>query len=532
MRLKTVYIENFRGYKNRVSIDVSDLTALVGKNDIGKSTIMEALDIFFNDGKGVIKIDKTDVNVENLQNGDTDVKIGAIFTELPETVVLDGTFETKLSEEYLLDEDGNLDVLKVFKNGDSKATSIKVFINANHPSNPECRDLLQRKNEGLKKIIEKLGIECNKSINAEMRAAIWTYYANDLRCQYTPIDVSSKDGDIKGVWDRLHDYLPLYSLFQSDRKNSDSDDEVQDPLKAAIREIFREPSIQNALAEIDERVRAKVQSVANLTLAKLREMSEEISESLHPKIPSVDSLKWTDVYKGLSISGDNDISINKRGSGVKRLVLLNFFRAEAERRKVENHYTDVIYAIEEPETSQHKEHQVMLVQALKQLANESRTQVLITTHSSEIVKNLDFSNLRMIAKVEGNLDVIPFVSNCLPTPSLNEANYNAFGDISTEFHNELYGYLQAQAMTEDAKYEQEKNFEAWLENKGCIKNKNWIRIYRGNVQPACPVTLQTYVRNCIHHPENNYNIPFTKEELKQSLDKLVSIARGLVVTTI
>lgn len=77
-------------------------------------------------------------------------------------------------------------------------------------------------------------------------------------------------------------------------------------------------------------------------------------------IPSAESLKWIDVFKSVSITGDEDIPINKRRSGVKRLVLLNFFRAEAERRKNESNVPDIIYAIEEPETSQHPSHQLLL----------------------------------------------------------------------------------------------------------------------------------------------------------------------------
>lgn len=49
MKLKEISIENFRGYKSRVTVTFEDLTAFVRKNDIGKSTILEALDIFFND---------------------------------------------------------------------------------------------------------------------------------------------------------------------------------------------------------------------------------------------------------------------------------------------------------------------------------------------------------------------------------------------------------------------------------------------------------------------------------------------------
>ena len=52
MKLAAVILENFRGYcqPTRVEID-EDLTAFIGKSDAGKSTILEALEIFFNDGK-------------------------------------------------------------------------------------------------------------------------------------------------------------------------------------------------------------------------------------------------------------------------------------------------------------------------------------------------------------------------------------------------------------------------------------------------------------------------------------------------
>lgn len=46
MKIQSIKIKNFRGYKDTVGVQLGDLTALVGKNDIGKSTILEALDIF------------------------------------------------------------------------------------------------------------------------------------------------------------------------------------------------------------------------------------------------------------------------------------------------------------------------------------------------------------------------------------------------------------------------------------------------------------------------------------------------------
>lgn len=55
MKLKTITIENFRCYKSPVTIAFDDLTTIVGRNDVGKSTVLEALEIFFNND--VVKID-------------------------------------------------------------------------------------------------------------------------------------------------------------------------------------------------------------------------------------------------------------------------------------------------------------------------------------------------------------------------------------------------------------------------------------------------------------------------------------------
>ena len=122
-------------------------------------------------------------------------------------------------------------------------------------------------------------------------------------------------------------------------------------------------------------------------------------------------MKWADVFKNVSITSDENIPINKRGSGVKRLILLNFFRAEAERRLQESNTTSIIYAIEEPETSQHTENQKKLIKAFLELASAPNTQIIITTHSANIVKELEFSHLRLISLQ----DTEKTIANVLPS---------------------------------------------------------------------------------------------------------------------
>lgn len=528
MKIKSVAISNFRSYNEEVKVDFQNLTAIVGKNDIGKSTILEALYIFFHNGRELIKLDKDDLNVSAREQGNSDIKITVVFDSLPQNVIIDDSNATTLKDEYLLNRDGNLEIVKTFKNAATTDKGIIVSIKANHPTNSECCDLLSKKQADLQKIVDKLGLSCeDKRKNALLRSAIWKHYEDEdsLNLNETEIAVNAKEGDIKALWEKLQNYMPYFSLFQSDRKNNDNDDEVQDPLKTAVKQILSDTAILQTLDDVAKKVREKLQEVSDLTLAKIKEMNPDIAASLHPKVPTAQELKWADVFKSLSITGDEDIPINKRGSGVKRLILLNFFRAEAERRQKECSSQNIIYAIEEPETSQHKEHQLLLINALKDLSCNSSSQVIITTHSSDIVKQLDFKQIKVIYKDGKNKKQIKTAEmNSLPYPSLNEVNYIAFGEISEEYHNELYGFLQSKAIDEDPKNGGEKEFEMWLCGKGCLQNKQWCRIKGGVPQLAQPCTTETYIRNLIHHPENSRNAKYSDTELKDSINEMKKIA--------
>lgn len=500
MKIDLLRIDNFRGYRDEIEIKFSDLTVFVGKNDIGKSTILEALDIFFNDGKGAVKLDKTDVNVHGIEEGNADITITVCFSELPEKIIIDSSVETTLQDEFMLNENGQLEVVKKYKNGGTA----KVFIRALHPSNSKCADLLLKKNSDLKKIIKAEDIECeNQSINAVLRQSIWEKYKDDLQLKNIEIDASKEDA--KKIWEKLSNYLPVYSLFQSDRKNSDGDDEIQDPLKTAVKQILSDDELQVTLAGVAVEVEKKLKEVADRTLSKLREMDPAIAESLNPVIPSVESLKWQDVFKNVSISGDEDIPINKRGSGVKRLILLNFFRAEAERRYQEQVNTGVIYAIEEPETSQHSDNQRVLVESFKTLSMADNTQVILTTHSSYIVKQLQFADLRLIKEDDkGNKEILGVLPGQLQYPSLNEVNYIAFDEVTEEYHDELYSFIE---------------FQGW--KNSYIQGKQ-TRLYK-RIKPNGAIVdeqkvLTEYIRHQIHHPENHENKRYTREELKNSIE--------------
>ncbi|GMG61411.1 hypothetical protein TEHAB4_11580 [Tetragenococcus halophilus] len=183
-------------------------------------------------------------------------------------------------------------------------------------------------------------------------------------------------------------------MFQSDRPSNDSDKEVTDPMRVAISQALQ--GLEEEINTIKKEVQQRTLEMASKTLEKLKEMDNELANSLLPEFKS--DPNFNSLFK-LTIKSDNDISINKRGSGVRRLILLNFFRAEAERKLKDNEVqSNVIYAFEEPETSQHPIHQRMLIESFIKLSQKENCQVLLTTHTPALGELLPLESLRLITK--------------------------------------------------------------------------------------------------------------------------------------
>ncbi len=386
MKLKTIILRNFRCYRDEVRIPVGDLTAFIGKNDAGKSAILEALEIFFN--SETIKMEPADACV---WTDCTDVVIGCVFTDLPAQLVLDATATTTLAEEHLLNPDGDLELHKVW-NCALKTPKERVVAICRHPTAEGAADLLQLTNAQLKTRLRDRQIDASdvdQRANPPIRRAIWASF-DDL--QVSTVEIPLDKEDAKKVWDQLQKALPTFALFRADRPSRDEDDEVQDPMKLAVAEAIR--LVEPQLEDIKRRVQQEATKVAQATLDKLREMDETLATVLSPEFR--EEPKWANLFK-LTLAADDGIPLNKRGSGVRRLVLLNFFRAQAERKSRDAGTPGIIYAIEEPETSQHPSNQRLLLDALTALSEREDCQVILSTHVPGLAGFLPIQSLRYVA---------------------------------------------------------------------------------------------------------------------------------------
>lgn len=404
MKLKTITIENFRCYQSPVTINIDDLTTIVGRNDIGKSTVLEALEIFFNNE--TVKIDTTDCNIFSASK---EVSISCEFVELPSIINLDAGAETTLEDEYLTIAPDTIRIKKVYDCSKSKPTE-EVFIVAMHPILENQEILLSLKEKELQKIVKAKGLNISLKGSPGMRKAIWDSYPN-LQLQETPISATKGKEDTKIIWQRIESYLPIYALFQSDRSSKDSDDEVQNPLKLAIQEALKE-----AQAEIDAiqaKVKERAVSIAKSTQEALSQIDKQLANDLSPRFLPPSSTKWNGLFS-ISMDTNEGVPLNKRGSGIRRMILVSFFKAAAERKAVETSKSDIIYAIEEPETAQHPNHQMILIESFKRLSQEDHCQIILTTHSPNLASELPIEGVRFVTKAnDGNTVVLDGSDNIL-----------------------------------------------------------------------------------------------------------------------
>ncbi|EDE5042793.1 AAA family ATPase, partial [Salmonella enterica subsp. enterica serovar Agona] len=158
MRLRKLKLKNFRGYRNSTEIIIDEsMTGIVGRNDFGKSTLLEALAIFF-ETEGM-KADKNDMNCFSLREGDGRFEIACEFDDLPDFIMIDDRVQTTLASEHLLNEDGNFEIVKTFKattSGKPEQTCIRCI----HPDEEPLRNLLGMKISELKAV----GKEVEKNV--------------------------------------------------------------------------------------------------------------------------------------------------------------------------------------------------------------------------------------------------------------------------------------------------------------------------------------------------------------------------------
>jgi len=227
---------------------------------------------------------------------------------------------------------------------------------------------------------------------------------------------------------------------------------------------------------------------------------------------------------------DNELKqilIKDLGSGIEIILTILLLKNIAGTSKGK-----IIYLIDEPELHLHPKAQKKLLELL--LEEAKNKQIFISTHSPYMFKGAIGAGVNLLllkSNSDNEIDIINARDEGWGlfgeiSPTWGEINWFAY-DLSTiEFHNELYGFVQAKAVDEDENNYYEENFDTFLQSKGLlVYRNNWVKLKKDGITESLERTKQTYIRNFIHHPENEHNEKYTEEELRKSIREMVDILK-------
>lgn len=253
-------------------------------------------------------------------------------------------------------------------------------------------------------------------------------------------------------------------------------------------------------------------------LTRFRNAFNSFFESIKfEKVKSTDPDEKKIIFKKYG----HEIDIDSMSTGEKQIV----FRGTHLLKNSKN-LSEGIVLIDEPELSMHPKWQEKALSFYRNLFTTNgvqNTQMIFATHSEYVIKSAlqDKDNVLVIVLNNDNGTIVPTkitAPTVLPTISNAEVNYNAFGVLSTDYHIELYGYMQTKFNLNTI-----KDSDDYIANS---PSYNTVIHSKPSTHPNGHTTYQTlptYVRNAIDHPTPTAT--FSERELKTSIELLIQICR-------
>ena len=575
MKIKKVIINNFRAFKH-AEIDFDDFNCIIGKNDTGKSTILAALEWFFNPNK---ELDENDFAAAGFDwyeheapsyydetTGETHqgecVKefIYDNFCISVEIYFSDAIIQNRTEESDFIfskdfvSKDGNICIRKwmrhPYKNlyypyvekqvgycvnkhffekvgkilSDCTLDELMSLYNKISKNADElCKELYQlekkkrNKNRGI-------GLVAINSKISDEKVKIKEQICSELYNHYTSVEEKTCDeqwmpfDDIDSIEFHFGFALPTFILYTS-----------KTPINDYLNLLFTPYNANGVYKSIEK---AKVYTAKKLSeQLNLDSTNEHLYIKENEKIDLFTQNSLVFKQKDLPLS----IPLKNRGEGLQLKIKNAVFRLLTELQSKKQ--INTILAFEEPETYLHPSAQIEMYETIKALSEKSNYQIIITTHSPFIVKELaQNGGLPIVVKreeqsLESKISTLD--ESVLPYISMNEIIYIAFEEPSVEYHQELFAFLQGGEQTVDQVDNMfEKEYDWFqVDNKGKIVTIEGSPIVKKHSLPYC-------VRNQIDHPvvddtndEKKHNAYITNRHFneKELIRKSIKMIRNTII---
>lgn len=376
--IRKVEVKNFRSflgttqYDRAEILDITDLNIFSGSNDSGKSNLLRALNLFFND------------EVDNIHS----FRFNSDFNVFKQDSV------QKVIE------------IKVYFVINQRAFSITKFYNRNGYRNFEYRftetgsdeeiviDSRANKNEAK----YKGNVEVLKKENGYKRAATRTIQS--ISFSYVPairegqffshlygkIIYKIKKNEEKLI-EKLSTEFKKIEKWEKTKTNKSEKKEFLENLKSEewrTNRLVEINNIKSRITGIDVAIKG-LESKINTFSSNLFSSVEFLSSEFKVGTDLIAFFESFDIGTG----GDKDLSLRLRGDGVQaRFIpeMLNFMDSISTEKKF------FIWGFEEPENSAEYKNQQILAKKLKNVFSKDK-QIFLTTHSEEFLSIYDGSDI-------------------------------------------------------------------------------------------------------------------------------------------
>ena len=219
-------------------------------------------------------------------------------------------------------------------------------------------------------------------------------------------------------------------------------------------------------------------------------------------------------------SNNQQIPLSMLGSGYEMIfsLLLSFYLSQQSGKQL-------ICLIDEPELHLHPSLQEAFVAIL--LDFSKKAQIVVSTHSPLLVKQLAINKrvgVEILGKDGAGLPrSVPMGEGVLPYVSSNEINHLAFGLATTEYHDELYGHIQeAQQKYAENDMITYLNSKGQANVKQWNPEKNGVPIGSKNV--PLQVFIRNKIHH--PENKTMQAASYSAAELKQSIEEMIVIIRN------
>ncbi len=420
MIIESVYIENFRCIKKAL-LNCDELTVIIGRNGSGKSSVLKAIDIFYDVN--------APITIEDFFNHDTNLEIviRISYSKLTEDEIEE--FKTYIKDDKLI-------VTKRINEKEEKFIQKYYAVAMQIPQFAGIRTLSgkKEKRDKFKELIDSnilIGLSGSVKSADEVDEIMATYEAahSDLK---QPVEKEEQFFGPKNIGGGKLDNYTKFVLVPAVREVSD---EISDKKGTSLYQlldliVYRQVNAREDIRVFKEKFESELRSLySSENLKELPKLGESITETLCKFSPGAKlNLNWEEIKppelplpKATATLIDDDFEgdISRKGHGLQRaliITLLQHLALTAPRENINKYEQtaedkiesfkiiepDLILAIEEPELYLHPLRCRYLSKLLSELSTKSdpsgRNQILYATHSPFFIDLYKFDQIRLINK--------------------------------------------------------------------------------------------------------------------------------------